>query len=179
MSFVDDVPRELQRMASESTSYMWLQLLQFPEYIVVFVGLSLASAKKDDDDDLLLKVCISPSFESWLRSHTKSVFATMKGAWHRYRIRKPEPHLLLLHPKSCLKQRLCFLRAYFIDIRNLARQLYAYCGCSHCAMMIFYCCVFMSHGLQTPVFWQGSHSYTVVVAIDSVLCGSYISGSEP
>ncbi|GJZ06616.1 hypothetical protein Tco_0540409 [Tanacetum coccineum] len=46
MSFVDDVPRELQRMASESTSYMWLQLFRFPEYIVVFVGLSLAPAKK-------------------------------------------------------------------------------------------------------------------------------------
>ncbi|GKE18531.1 hypothetical protein Tco_1426108 [Tanacetum coccineum] len=39
--------------------------------------------------------------------------------------------------------------------------------------------IYVIHGLQTPVFWRGSHSYTVVAAIDSVLCGSHISGSEP
>ncbi|GJT83160.1 hypothetical protein Tco_1057502 [Tanacetum coccineum] len=57
MSFVDDVPRELQRMASESTSYMWLQLFRFPDYIVVFVGLSLAPAKKRATKPTLAPPC--------------------------------------------------------------------------------------------------------------------------
>ncbi|GJY97587.1 putative reverse transcriptase domain-containing protein [Tanacetum coccineum] len=53
--------------------------------------------------------------------------------------------------------------------------LQAYVTCDDDLLLL----CFVSHGLQTPVFWQGSHSYTVVAAIDSVLYGSYISGSEP
>nr|GEV94850.1 tricalbin-3-like [Tanacetum cinerariifolium] len=46
-------------------------------------------------------------------------------------------------------------------------------------MMIFYCCVFVSQGLHTPVFWRGDHKFTVVAATANVSCGSHNSGSEP
>ncbi|GKC28918.1 hypothetical protein Tco_1036212, partial [Tanacetum coccineum] len=94
----------------------------------------------------------------------------MAGAWHHYRTRKSEPQLLLAHPNYCLKQRLYFFRAYFIDIRSVARQPY----CIAILAMAFVC-----YDLQTPVFWRGSHSHTVVAALDSVLSGSYTSGTEP
>ncbi|GJX51694.1 putative cytochrome P450 [Tanacetum coccineum] len=42
-----------------------------------------------------------------------------------------------------------------------------------------YCCVFVSQGLHTPVFWQGNHKFTMVAATASVSCGSRNSGSEP
>ncbi|GJY99295.1 starch branching enzyme I, partial [Tanacetum coccineum] len=47
---------------------------------------------------------------SWLDSHTESVIAAMLGVWHRCRICKSEPHLLLSHPNSRLKQSVNYSR---------------------------------------------------------------------
>ncbi|GKC12774.1 PGR5-like protein 1B, chloroplastic isoform X1, partial [Tanacetum coccineum] len=63
-----------------------------------------------DDDNLLFTMRSSSTPGSWLGSHTEGVIAAMLSVWHGYRIRKSEPHLLLSHPNSRLKQRVNYFR---------------------------------------------------------------------